>query len=225
MDEASVLSELQGAGALITKSHIVYTSGKHGSDYVNKDAIFAHPRLMSLLCRKLAIHFSDEVEVVVGPAIGGAIIAQSVARQLNQLDGGPEVHAVFAEKDEFPKEDSSTGERLVLKTRRFSLKRGYGEFVRGKWTLVVEDVLTTGESAKSVIQAVRALGAKIVGVGAFVNRGGVTAEMLGVPSLYSLVNVNLEAWDEAECPFCKRGVPVNTEVGKGREYLSRHQPM
>ena len=36
-----------------------------------------------------------------------------------------------------------------------------------------------------------------------------------------LGNVKLDAWDEAECPLCANNVPINIEVGKGKEYLAR----
>jgi len=49
-------------------------------------------------------------------------------------------------------------------------------------------------------------------------RGGVTAEDLGSPSLVSLADLPLESWDAAECPLCRAGVPVNVEVGRGREF-------
>jgi orotate phosphoribosyltransferase len=88
----------------------------------------------------------------------------------------------------------------------------------------VEDVLTTGGSARRVVEATRAIGGKVVGLGVLCNRGGVTPQdVANVPELFALVNVKMNAWDEAECPLCAQGVPINTDVGKGREYLARKQ--
>ena len=93
-----------------------------------------------------------------------------------------------------------------------------------KRVLVVEDILTTGGSARKVVEAVRAIGGNVVGVGVLCNRGGVTAQDLAnVPKLEVLVNISLDAWNEADCPLCKQGVPVNPDVGKGREFLARRQ--
>ena len=68
-------------------------------------------------------------------------------------------------------------------------------------------------------QAVREIGGVIVGLSALCNRGGITPESLDVPKLHSLVTVDLESWEEKECPLCQQGIAVNTDVGKGREFL------
>ena len=82
-------------------------------------------------------------------------------------------------------------------------------------------MLTTGGSAKKVFEAVRALGGNVVGLAAICNRGGVTEDDIGpLPELYSLTNVDLDSWDADECPLCASGLPVNTTLGKGKEFLA-----
>ncbi|MFH1067408.1 MAG: phosphoribosyltransferase family protein [bacterium] len=208
MNEQEILKLLSSVGGVITDSHIVYTSGKHGSAYVNKDAIYPHTKETSELCRAIAEEFAQaQVDVVIAPAIGGVILSQWVAHHLSQICKR-EVLGVYAEKDE--------------KGEGFVIKRGYDKLISGKKVLVVEDVLTTGGSAKKVIEAARAIGGQIVALAVLCNRGGITPEELGgVPKLFSLVNVKLDAWDEKDCPLCAKGAPINTNVGKGREYLSR----
>ncbi len=206
MKEQEVLQVLGKVGAVITDSHIVYTSGKHGTAYVNKDAVYPHTKETSELCRAIAEQFADDgVEVVIAPAIGGCILSNRVAEHLTDLTGR-EVLGVYADKD---------GDSFVI-------KRGYDKIVAGKNVLVVEDVLTTGGSAKKVIEATRALGGNIVGLGVLCNRGGITLQdVADPPKLFALVNVKLDAWDEADCPLCAQNAPINTDVGKGREYLAR----
>lgn len=208
MRESEVLKILAQVGAVITDSHIVYTSRKHGSAYVNKDAVYPHIRETSQLCRAIAELFSimeHKVDVVIGPAIGGVVLSQRTAEHLSNIQGN-EVLSVYAEKE---------GEEFVI-------KRGYDKLIAGKRVLVVEDVLTTGGSAKKVIEAVRNIGGEVVGLGVLCNRGGITLANVGNPlRLFSLTNVKLDAWDEADCPLCKQNVPINTDVGKGREFLAR----
>jgi orotate phosphoribosyltransferase len=147
----------------------------------------------------------DNVQVVIAPAIGGVILMTWTARHLSELTDR-EVLGVYAEKD---------GDGFVI-------KRGYDKIVAGKNVLVVEDLLTTGGSVKKVIEATRALGGNIVGLAVLCNRGGITAQDVGgVPKLFALTNVKLDAWDEADCPLCAQGVSINTDVGKGREFLAR----
>jgi len=160
------------------------------------------------LCRAIAEHFADDgIEVVIAPAIGGVILSQWIAYHLSEITGR-EVFGVYAEKAEI-------GDT-------FFIRRGYDKFVAGKRVLVAEDVLNTGGTAKKVIEAVRAIGGFVIGLGVLCNRGGVKPQDLGNPSkLFALINVKLERWDEADCPSCAQNVPINTDVGKGREYLAR----
>lgn len=208
MGEQEVLQILGKVGAVISDSHFVYTSGKHGTAYVNKDALYPHTAETSRLCRAIAERFADDnVEVVIAPAIGGVILSQWVAHHLAEINGH-EVLGVYAEKSE-------SGDGFVI-------ERDYDKLIPGKNVLVVEDVLTTGGSAKRVVEATRAIGGNVIGLGVLCNRGGITPQdVADVPKLTALVNVKLDSWSERACPLCKRNVPINADVGKGREFLAR----
>jgi orotate phosphoribosyltransferase len=74
------------------------------------------------------------------------------------------------------------------------------------------------------LRRVRTLGGNVLGLGAICNRGGVTEGDIGLlPELYSLINVSLESWAADDCPLCAADVPVNTSLGKGKEFLARKQ--
>ncbi len=214
MDEKSVLKIFKEVGAIITDSHIVYTSGRHGTAYINKDAVYPYTEKIKELCEKIAeyffYHVSKDIHVVIAPAIGDVILSQWVTDHLTYLKGGPyggRVLSVYAEKAE----DGKT----------FIIKRGYDKLIPGKKVLVVEDILTTGGSAKKVIEATRALGGNVVGLGVLCNRGGITPQDVGyVPELFALVNIKMDSWEKKDCPLCKKDIPVNTDVGKGREFLA-----
>jgi orotate phosphoribosyltransferase len=199
------LETLKQLGAIVTDSHVVYTSGRHGSAYVNKDALYPHADLTSEVTLAMVQPFaSREIEVALAPALGGIILSQWAAHHLTRLTGR-EVLGVYAEKEGYG----------------FLLRRGYDKLVSGKKVLVLEDVLTTGGSVIKAVETARAAGANVVGVAALCNRGGLTASALGVPELRSFLDVNFESWEEKDCPLCKKNVPVHTGVGKGREFLSR----
>jgi orotate phosphoribosyltransferase len=203
MKTVDTLSLLSQVGAIITNSHIVYTSGRHGSSYVNKDALFPYTTETSHVCLDLAQNFVDAgVQVVAGPTIGGVIMAQWVAYHLLHLTGEPTL-SVYAE------------EQIDHGQRQRVFRRGYDNLVSGKRVLVVEDVLTTGGSARKVVHAVRECGGMVVGLGALCNRGGLTAENLDVPRFVALVELSLESWDESDCPLCQQGIPITNQVGKG----------
>lgn len=207
MDQQDILKILGRLGAVITDSHIVYTSGKHGEAYVNKDALYPHTKETSQLCRVMAEAFTkDGVDVVVAPVIGGVILSQWIAYHLSEITGR-EVLGAYAEKE---------GDGFVI-------KRGYDKLMAGKKVLVVEDILTTGGSAKKVIEVVRAIGGDVVGLSVLCNRGGISPkDVANPPKLFSLLDtIRFDAWDEKDCPMCAKGAPINKEIGKGREYLAR----
>lgn len=254
MGSYDVREVLDKRGVIITNSHFVYASGKHGSAYVNKDTLYVVPDLVDDLCSEIALHFYDEkvglpYEVVVGPEKGGIILAQWVGHNsqwvgYSSLSGCAkkeiEIHAVFAEKEyktvftnnsgpavlvsTKPRMCVELGETLQISTGKFVFKRGYDKYVTGRKVLIVEDILTTGSTVKKVVEAVRAIGGEVVAVAALCNRGGVTAADIGdVPELFSLIDIALEMWDAENCPLCASGVPINTSVGKGQEFLDKHE--
>ena len=165
MNEDEILDLLQKVGAF-RSGHFVFTSGRHSDSYILKDAMYAYTRETSRVCLEMAERFKDaNVEAVIGPAIGAAIIAQWTAYHLSELTGR-EVYGVYADKD------GKGG---------FIIKRGYDQVIKGKKTLVVEDLTTTGGSIAKVVEAARAVGADVVGAIALVNRGDVKKENVGNP--------------------------------------------
>ena len=206
MTEQEILDLLQEVGAFRT-GHFVYTSGRHGDAYILKDAMYAYSRQTSEVCKTMAEYFKDAgIEAVIGPAIGAAILSQWTAYHLCELTKQT-VHSVYADKD------GQGG---------FVIKRGYDKLIAGKKVLVVEDLTTTGGSIKKVVEATRAIGAEVAGVVVLCNRGNVTKEMAGDPPTFiSLVNLHLQSWEEKDCELCMKNIPVNTDIGHGKDFLAK----
>jgi len=213
MEEQEILGIFKETKAVITNSHLVYKSGKHGSAYVNKDAVYPYPLKISKICSEIVEILDDraDVDIIAAPTIGGVILGHNTAYQLNMRkidffrpNQIKEILSVYAEEE--------NGERVF--------KRGYDKLIQDKNVVIVDDVVTTGGTVKKMISAVQKLGGKVIAVIVLCNRGGLTEKDLGVP-FFALTNISLEAWPEEECPLCKEGAPINTEVGKGREYLIR----
>lgn len=208
MNEAEVLDVLERVGAF-RAGHFVFTSGRHGDKYINKDALYPFTKETSQLCRAMADLFKDlSVDAVVGPAVGAAILSQWTAFHMSDFLR-KDVAAVYADKD------GQGG---------FVVRRGYDRIISGRNIIIVEDLLTTGGSVKKTIEAARAVGAKVVGVTAIANRGGVTAADLGLNGdvrFKPLLDVHLESWEEKDCPMCARNVPVAVDVGHGKEFLAK----
>ena len=168
--------------ALLT-GHFRLSSGLHSERYLQCAKILQYPEIAGRIGAALAQEFSDaRPECVVGPAIGGIVIAQEVGRALG-------VRAIFAERE----------------SGSMTLRRGFA-VEKGERALVVEDVITTGGSAREVVDALGEMGAEVVGVGSIIDRSGGRAEF-GVP-FKSLARLEALAFTEAECPLCRRGEPV-----------------
>lgn len=182
LSEAEVLDLLREHGAL-QQGHFLLSSGMHSSHYIQCALLLQYPDLTARVCAALAEPFrSEEVQAVVGPAIGAVVLAYETARQLR-------ARALWAERSEG---------RMTLR-RSFTLSPG-------ERVLVVEDVVTTGGSAKEVAALAERAGAAVVGVAAIVDRsaGGHGLRWRFEP----LVRLDVEAYLPPLCPLCRDGVPV-----------------
>lgn len=167
------------AGALM-EGHFKLTSGRHSNRYMQCAQVLQYPDLTEELARHLAEQFrAEKIDYVIGPAMGGIIVAYEVARQLN-------VPGMFTERQE----------------GQMALRRGFS-IKPGDRVLVVEDVVTTGGSVVEVMEVVRQLGGVVAGVGVLVDRSGGKADF-GVP-MRAVLNLDIESWEAEDCPLCREG--------------------
>ena len=125
--------------------------------------------------------------MVVGPAIGGIIMAYEMGRQLG-------VSNIFAERE--------NGE--------MTLRRGFA-VEKGQRCLVCEDVVTTGGSVKEVIALLQSMGAEVVGVGSVVDRSNGKVDF-GVP-FHAVLSMEVTSWEADECPLCRAGAGAPVKPG------------
>lgn len=202
---AEVMDLLKSVKGIITDDHFVYTSGLHGSVYLNKDAIYPHTNLTSRIGQLFAEAFEKfDVDVVVAPALGGIVLSQWTAFHLSKLQS-KEILGVYTEKDS-------------QKNQVFT--RGYGSLIAGKHVLVIEDLVNTGGSFMKVIDSVKQAKGSVIGVGVMINRSPekVNSNTVGVPFV-ALDIFPAEAFPQEKCPFCLAGKPINTQVGHGKKFL------
>ncbi|MFW5703463.1 MAG: phosphoribosyltransferase family protein [Patescibacteria group bacterium] len=202
---SQVIDLLKNLGAVITDDHFVYTSGKHGEIYINKDALYPHPKQVSEVGWLFAEKYRDmEIDTVAAPALGGILLSTWTAYHLTEMKGY-EVASVYAEK---------------MADKSMAFTRGYDKYISGKNVLVIEDLTTTGGSVKQVVDLVKATGGNVVAVCVMVNRDpqNVNSEMMEAP-FDALGELEANAWDEDELPEHVKARPINTTVGHGKKYL------
>lgn len=168
---------------VLQTGHFRLTSGRHSDKYMQCARVFEDPKYAMVVCEDIANVYRDQqIDVVVGPAVGGIIITYEVARQLGVLN-------VFAERE----------------NGALTFRRGFS-IQPGARVLVVEDTITTGGSVQETINLVREKGGNVIGVGSVVDRSNGTVDF-GVP-LHAFLSTEVQSYEESECPLCKAGMPI-----------------
>jgi orotate phosphoribosyltransferase len=183
-----VFEILKRTGALLD-GHFRHSDGKHAREYIQCAKAFQWGEYGEEISKAIAERFKNqEIHIVIGPALGGILLAYEVGKALD-------VKVIFAERD----------------NGVMSLRRGF-EIPRGSKVLIVEDVVVTGASVNEVKNLVIAAGAQPVGIGCVANISGKKLDF-GV-DFQSIIEINIETYDEDNCPLCKAGVQLIGECGK-----------
>jgi len=181
LDKKQLLDLYEAKGALL-KGHFLLSSGRHSDQYLQSALILQYPDIAEKLGKALAEKFKGtEIDVVVGPAMGGIIVAHETARALG-------VRALFTERVD----------GMVSLRRGFSLREG-------ERALICEDVVTTGKSVKEVIALLESLKVEIAGVGFLVDRSN--GETSFGYQAQALLTLDVTSYDPDDCPLCRRGIP------------------
>lgn len=183
---------LKEAGVLL-EGHFLLTSGRHSNRYLQCAKIFRNTKYSEELCGVLAEQFKDDdIQLVIGPAMGAVQMAYEVSRHIG-------CENFFAERDE-------NGE--------MALRRGFA-VEEGQRVLIVEDVVTTGGSVREVMELVRRAGGVVAGVGSIVDRTGGKIDF-GVP-FRAVYVADVTSWEADECPLCKEGVGAPVKPGSRKK--------
>lgn len=192
MKTADVLREFEEAGAL-QRGHFILSSGLHSDTYLNKSIVSMYPDRTERLCRALAEKFVaaklGPIDFVVSPAMGAIIYGYETARALQRP-------FMFLERVDGV----------------FTLRRGFS-LPEGARVLVVEDIVSTGLSAREAIDAVRNAGAKVMALACFIDRSGGKAEF-DAPVI-ALAELTVDAWPADRLPPHLAGTPAVKPGSRG----------
>lgn len=183
------LDLLRVSGAML-EGHFLLSSGRHSDRYFQCARLLQYPdRAAQALAAVVSSLKADiasgklGVDVVVGPAMGGIVVAYELGRQLG-------LPAFFTERD-----DQGT----------MTLRRGF-EIGQGQRILIAEDVVTTGKSSGECAAALEALGGVVVAVACVVDRRapGISVSW----PLYAAAAVQAANWEAGNCELCRQGLPA-----------------
>ncbi len=165
---------------VLRRGHFLLSSGLHSDLYFEKFRILEDPRATRKLCKFIVEQFKDKgIEWVIGPVTGGYIIAYEVARNLKCYCGVAEL---------------KEGKRII--GREFAIEN--------KKILITDDVLTTGGSIITTIEAIREKKGNIVGIAVLIDRS--TALMPF--EYYAVFKKSITNFAPNECPLCKKGLKL-----------------
>ncbi len=177
MIKVDVVDILKKSDALL-EGHFLLSSGKHSNRYIQCAKVLRFPQYAQEVLSTVVEQIKDlEIDLVVGPAMGGVIVSYELGRQLNK-------ETVFTER----------------KDGVMELRRGF-EVKPGARIIIAEDVVTTGKSTIETKKALEALGGEVIGVACIANR---TNDDIGMP-IYSAIKLDIQVHDADECPLCKEG--------------------
>jgi orotate phosphoribosyltransferase len=180
---------LRDSGAML-EGHFLLSSGRHADRYFQCAKLLQYPERAAAALAPIAEHIRADIsagrlaiDAIVGPAMGGIIVAYELGRQLG-------LPAFFTERDE---------------NSAMSLRRGF-EVKPGARILIAEDVVTTAKSSGESTRALEALGARIVALACVVDR---RSEGVAVSwPLYAACKVDVANWPAEDCELCRKGIPA-----------------
>ncbi len=184
-DVVSILSECR---AMLT-GHFLLSSGKHSSQYFQCARLLQYPDRAAEVISGVTAKIEAEIKAgrlavdsVIGPAMGGIVVAYELGRQL----GKP---AFFTERN-----DDGV----------MALRRGF-EIKPGEKIIIAEDVVTTGKSTLETAEQIAALGGVVVASICVVDRRPADAADPFPWPLFAALRQPAVLWDATDCELCKEG--------------------
>lgn len=192
MRTEDVLNEFEECGALL-KGHFILSSGRHSDTYLNKSIVSMYAdrtgRLCAALAEKIRAEINDVPEFVISPAMGGIIYGYETSRALG-------LPFMYTERVE----------------GTFTLRRGFA-VPDGAPVIIVEDIVSTGLSARECVEAVKRHGGRPLAVACLIDRSNGQADT-GVP-LLPLARLEVESWAADDLPDHLKNIPAVKPGSRG----------
>lgn len=176
------------------RPHVILHSGNHSGTYIESGLIEADPQVLSGAAHHLVktlmskLPEKNNIDFVVAPAIGGIALGFEVA--LN----------IILEKDKqcffaYTKETKTEEVRVY----KLNIKIKPNSKV-----LLVDDVLTTGDSLRKTAKEVESAGGELLPfVSVLINRSG--KQKIDGREVVSLITKETLEWKPEDCPLCLLG--------------------
>lgn len=185
----------------IEQGHFEFESGRHGTLWMDLEALFLRPGVVDALVEELAGKLrSTEAEVICAPLVEGAFAGLLISRHLQLPFTYSERRERSAERDEYPYD--------------YRVPRALEPHLRGKRVLIVNDVISAGSAVRGTAADVERIGGRLAGIAALLVLGDWTARFAqenGITSTALATEPN-ELWPPSSCPLCSEGVTLQRRV-------------
>ena len=188
--ENDILSLLKDSGAFL-EGHFLLTSGRHSNRYIEKFRLMESPNHLDRICKMMSEQFNpNDVDIVLGAAIGGILLSSGVAKHIGKK-------GIFTERVK----------------ENMELRRGF-EIKENSNVLIVEDIVSTGGSIFELIKVVQGHNANIIGITSIVHR---SMENINFNCPYKpLLNYPVESWDQDNTPDWLNKIPITVQGRSGK---------
>jgi orotate phosphoribosyltransferase len=195
---AKALEDLQHSGVLMLNGHFDYGNGYHGRAYLNPHQLFRHPstiwRFAQDLLDVVPTDLLTNVELVAGPATGGALLAHTIAGLLDSRRSLSHPACLFAPIHH----NSANG---------FAIREFYRREMNGKRVLLADDVRNTGDTFERCATLIKAAGGVLLATVEIYDR----IESVSEPAEPNIALAEYHApenYKAKDCPLCKAGEPI-----------------
>jgi orotate phosphoribosyltransferase len=171
------------------RGHFRYESGHHGELWLDLDGLFVRPRRLDPFIAALAAAL-PAVDVLCGPLVGGAFVAQLLAARLD-------VDCCYTAR---------TG--ASYRVPGYRLPGRLAERLAGRRVAVVDDAINAGSAVGATLAAVRSAGGEPVAVGALLVLGSAVTAVAGALPVHAVERVDAPLWSAVDCPLCTDRVPL-----------------
>ncbi|MEO6526522.1 MAG: orotate phosphoribosyltransferase [Gemmatimonadaceae bacterium] len=187
------------------RGHFKLESGHHGGLWLDLDPLFADQRRIAPFVQRLAAALRPhEADMVCGPLLGGAFLAQLVAQALC-------AEFCFAERVMPAQADG-------LYRASYRVPASMRARVRGRRIAMVDDVMSAGSALRGTYLELQAHCGTPVAAGALLVLGDAGATFFAernVP-VEAVARSAYELWSPGECPLCIGGVPLEDVAAESR---------
>lgn len=188
---AAFLALVQGR-----RGHFRMESGYHSDLWLDLDPLFANPKQTESFVLSLVNALrAYRVDAICGPLLGGALLAQWVAREM-------ETEFAFTEKVH--------GASAGVFAAQYRLPPAFAKRLRGKRVAMVDDVMSAGSSLRATHATLLAVNAVPVVAGALLVLGAAGVQHFAQQGIAveAPARSSFLMWLPEACPLCAAGVPL-----------------